>query len=179
MYYFMKFKVSTLLTVGLLTTGSLFSDAWAEKLSSHFDINAPAAKISNGTIYFLVQQDASNLAFGFSKYDADDKKVELSTQAVNVDATLDVEAYLWKVTESSALGGKYVTTFTNVLTGQVLRYTNGDTPAIVTEYSDANVKASYDTWAWEGWNTYEKTLAGESVTTKLYAAEAVMASKNG
>ena len=121
----MNKKVSTILTVGLMLGGSLLSSsAFAEKLSL---ASAPETEIENGGTYFLVFGSGSNArVYGFDHVSLQTNQIVDGFADPNEDlkyngTDVPVKAYLWTVGVSQQFG-KFSYTFTNALTGDVLRY---------------------------------------------------------
>ena len=150
----MNKKFSTLLTASLLMAGSAFNSAWADKLP----ISAAATALEDGKSYVLVQ---SNIAYGFASVNDEGKIsetfVEDPTREDDVAPEM-IPAYIWKVSISQ-VGTAYAYTFTNSLTGQVLRYNTTDGSEKIE--LDTNVAASKTSSTFE-FGTYQAYSASNN-----------------
>ena len=171
----MNKKVSTLLTCGLMLGGSLLcSSAFAEKLNL---ASAPEAEIENGGTYFLVFGSGSNArVYGFDHVSLQTNQIEDGFADPNEDlkyngADVPVKAYLWKVGVSQQFG-KFSYTFTNALTGDVLRY--DEDGAIILDKTvvseDASTTFSFGTnqEEYNGSGQWLRHVEGNDATTDAY-----------
>ena len=191
----MNKKFSTLLTMGLLIAGSLFSMANAQAPTGlTLPIGDPAGSVKSGQKYFVIQQASSSLAasdlvLGFAKdattpatkvADASTVLTESSAAWVTtattatVNANLEVNSYIWTVAESkvgSGAGAKYYYTFTNASTGKVLTIKGAvDAEALVTDYA-ASV-SGYTTSFIFGSNSTAPVYAGGGTVLTYESASA-------
>ena len=155
----MNKKFSTLMATALLLSGSLFNEAYAEKLSSY--LGKKVTKIENGKTYFLIEDvnDVTNgdVAVGFAGYSEQNKKITVAPLYTEYEtgAEIDVDAYTWVVTETtSGLTGETSVTFKNVKTGQYLNVLN-DGSAIVDDLNTPTTSFS-NIWVWPSFQTYDK-----------------------
>ena len=133
----MNKKFSTLLTMGLLMAGSLFSMANAQTpVTVNLPIGDQVTEFKSGAKYFVVQSadatlDAGDFLLGFAKdasvattvVDASTALAGTSgswkTTATTSISKLEANSYIWKVTESkegTGASAKYFYTFTNAST---------------------------------------------------------------
>ena len=133
----MNKKFSTLLTAGLLVSGSLFSSAFA---ADQLKIGDLVQKLEGGK-YHLVMNDAapstSQWAYGFTGYNANTGEITESVADIATATSdgVDPEAYLWTVSTASILDGGTVKTgytLTNVKTGKTLRFNAAGSPVLNT-----------------------------------------------
>ena len=159
----MNKKFSTLLTMGLLMAGSLFSMANAQAPTGlTLPIGDPAGSVKSGHKYFVIQQAtgtlaANDLVLGFAK-DATTpatKVVDASTvltgtsaawvttaTTATVNANLEIKSYIWTVKETK-VGGKYYYTFTNASTGKVLTISGAvDSETLVKDFGTPAAQAT-------------------------------------
>ena len=136
----MNKKFSTLLTMGLLMAGSLFSMANAQAVAVEgLPIGSKVTDFKSGKTYFVVQStdatlDAGDLLLGFAKVTDQPTKIgknattvlagnssNWKTTATTTDDNLQVKSYLWTVKEEKNSGStEFFYTFTNALTGKTL-----------------------------------------------------------
>ena len=136
----MNKKFSTLLTMGLLMAGSLFSMANAQAVAvKGLPIGSKVTDFKSGKTYFVVQStdatlDAGDLLLGFAKVTDQPTKIgknattvlagdasNWTTTATTADDNLQVKSYLWTVKEEKNSGAtEFYYTFTNALTGKTL-----------------------------------------------------------
>ena len=159
----MNKKFSTLLTMGLLMAGSLFSMANAQVPTGlTLPIGDPAGSVKSGHKYFVIQQAtgtlaANDLVLGFAKDAttpatkvADASTVLTGTSAAwvttattaTVNANLEIKSYIWTVKETK-VGGKYYYTFTNASTGKVLTISGAvDSETLVKDFGTPAAQAT-------------------------------------
>ena len=136
----MNKKFSTLLTMGLLMAGSLFSMANAQAVVVEgLPIGSKVTDFKSGKTYFVVQStdatlDAGDFLLGFAKVTSQPTQIgknattalagnssNWKTTVTTTDDNLQVKSYLWTVKEEKNSGStEFYYTFTNALTGKTL-----------------------------------------------------------
>lgn len=183
----MNKKFSTLLTMGLLMAGSLFSMANAQAPTGlTLPIGDPAGSVKSGQKYFVIQQasgslTANDLVLGFAKdvttpatkvVDASTVLTKPATDWVTtattgtVNANLEVNSYIWTVKETKEGAGttaKYFYTFTNVSTGKTLML-KADKTTLVANYITSETTGGVSDFTWT-----------ESAVNKPYVGGEVLA----
>ena len=177
----MNKKFSTLLTMGLLMAGSLFSMANAQTpVAVNLPIGDQVTEFKSGTKYFVVQSadatlDAGDFLLGFAKdasvattvVDASTALAGTSgswkTTATTSISKLEANSYIWKVTESkegTGASAKYFYTFTNVSTGKTLML-KADKSTLVTNYITSETVGGLSNFTWTNTATNKPYVGGE------------------
>ena len=165
----MNKKFSTLLTMGLLMAGTLFSMANAQTTGLTLPIGNPAGSVKSDHKYFVIQDadgslGSGDIVLGFAKDAttpatkvadastalADDGSgnyvVTTATTSTANLANLEVKSYIWTVKETkvgSGASAKYYYTFTNASTGKVLTINGAvDSETLVKDFGTPAAQAT-------------------------------------
>ena len=170
----MNKRISTLFAASLLFSSVFGSSAWAEKLNL---ASAPETEIENGGTYFLVFDKGTNArVYGFDHVSLQDNEIvdgfaKLTEDLKYKGEDVPVQAYMWKVGVTQQFG-KYTYTFTNALTGDVLRYKKGGTIVLDKSVSanDTSTEFSFDAQQkeYDGSGQWLYPTEGDNALDKAY-----------